>query len=237
MANSREMLRLDAATEEFGAAVRLRVSPRARRMALRVDAAAREIELVLPRGVSRARGLAFLAERRLWVLARLSALPERVPFAAGAVVPVLGAPHRIVVETDPAAPAVAIADGEIRVRGDPAHRARRVRDHLAEMARDEFSRRARPLAASIGRKVARIGVRDGKSRWGSCSSAGNLSFSWRLILAPESILAYVVAHEVAHLVEMNHGRRFWQLVELLSPGSAEARAWLRRNRSRLLCYG
>ena len=221
----------------LGAAVRLRVSPRARRLALRVDAAAREVELVLPKGVSRARGLAFLAERRGWVLSRLEALPERVPFVEGAVVPLLGAPHRIVVETDPAAPPVAIRDREIRVRGAPAHLARRVRDHLVQMARAEFGRRARPLALSIGRQVARIGVRDGKSRWGSCSSKGNLSFSWRLVLAPESVLAYVVAHEVAHLAEMNHGRRFWQIVERLSPGSAAARTWLRRNRSRLLCYG
>ena len=219
------------------AALRVRVSRRARRLALRIDVAAREVELVLPRGVSRARGLAFLAERRGWVLARLGALPQRVPFAAGSVVPVLGLPRRIVVESDPAAPPVAITDREIRVRGEPAHLARRVRDHLAQLARAEFSRRARLLAAAIGRKIARIAVRDGKSRWGSCSSSGNLSFSWRLILAPESVLAYVVAHEVAHLAEMNHSRRFWQLVERLAPHSAEARGWLRRNRSRLLCYG
>ncbi|HEV2301110.1 MAG TPA: SprT family zinc-dependent metalloprotease [Stellaceae bacterium] len=237
MTHSREVLRLDIGAADLGAAVRLRVSARARRLALRVDAAAREVELVLPRGVSRARGLAFLAERRGWVLARLRALPEHVPFAEGAVVPVLGVPHKIVVETDASAPPVAIANREIRVRGDPAHLARRVRDHLGQVARAEFIGRARLLAAAIGRKVAHVGVRDGKSRWGSCSSQGNLCFSWRLILAPESVLAYVVAHEVAHLAEMNHGRRFWQIVERLSPRSAEARAWLRRNRSTLLCYG
>jgi predicted metal-dependent hydrolase len=237
MASSREMLRLDAGAEDLGAAVRLRVSPRARRLALRVDAAAREVELVLPRGVSRARGLAFLAAKRGWVLARLSALPARVPFAESAVVPVLGVPHRILVETDPAAAPVAIVAGEIRVRGDPAHLARRVRDHLALVARAECARRAHLFAAAIGRKVRRVGVRDGKSRWGSCSGEGNLSFSWRLILAPESVLAYVVAHEVAHLAEMNHGPHFWQIVEMLAPGSAAPRAWLRRNRNRLLCYG
>ena len=237
MGNARELVRLDSGAQPLEAAVRLRVSARARRLVLRVDAAARQVELVLPKGVSRARGLAFLAERRGWVLARLRALPQRVPFAEGAVVPILGVPHRIVLETDPAAPPVAIVAGEIRVRGGPAHLARRVRDHLGQAARAELARRARALAAAIDRKPARIGVRDGKSRWGSCSSKGNLSFSWRLILAPESVLAYVVAHEVAHLAEMNHGKRFWQLVERLSPNSAQARAWLRRNRSLLLCYG
>jgi predicted metal-dependent hydrolase len=117
------------------------------------------------------------------------------------------------------------------------HIERRVRDHLVAMARTELAGRARPLAARIGRKLVRVGVRDTKSRWGSCSGRGNLSFSWRLVFAPEPIIDYVVAHEVAHLAEMNHGPRFWRLVESLSPDSAAARAWLKRHRSRLLSYG
>ena len=71
----------------------------------------------------------------------------------------------------------------------------------------------------------------------SCSARGNLSFSWRLIFAPEPVLDYVVAHEVAHLAEMNHGPRFWRLVESLTPGSATPRSWLKRHRSQLLAYG
>jgi predicted metal-dependent hydrolase len=104
-------------------------------------------------------------------------------------------------------------------------------------ARNEFACRARGLSARIGREVARINIRDTKSRWGSCSGRGNLSFSWRLIFAPEWVIDYVVAHEVAHLAEMNHGPRFWRLVESLSPDSAAARAWLKRHRSRLFSYG
>jgi predicted metal-dependent hydrolase len=138
---------------------------------------------------------------------------------------------------DMAARPVAIADGEIRVRGDPAHLPRRVRDHLVALAGSELARRARRLAPEIGCKVARVTVRDTKSRWGSCSGQGSLSFSWRLILAPDSVIDYVVAHEVAHLAEMNHGPRFWRLVERLSPGSAAPRAWLKQHRSRLFSYG
>ncbi len=151
--------------------------------------------------------------------------------------PVLGVPHRICRSLDPAAPPVSIADREIRVRGDPLHLPRRVRDHLARLARDELARRARPLADRIGCQIARVNVRDTKSRWGSCSANGNLSFSWRLILAPEAVVDYVVAHEVAHLVEMNHGPRFWRLVDRLAPGNARQRAWLNRHRARLLSYG
>ncbi len=225
------------AAYDSDACVSIRVSPRARRIALRIDAAERKIELVLPSGVPASHGLRFLATKRAWIAARLAALPQPVRFAEGVIVPVLGIPHRIRREDDPAAPPVAIRDGEIRVRGDSAHLERRVRDHLVAMARAEFADRARRLAAQIGRKLARVGVRDTKSRWGSCSGRGNLSFSWRLIFAPEPVIDYVVAHEVAHLAEMNHGPRFWRLVESLSPDSAAPRAWLKRNRSRLLSYG
>jgi predicted metal-dependent hydrolase len=221
----------------IGAPVAIRVSPRARRIGLRIDAAERRVELVLPRGVSARTGLRFLATKRGWVEARLEALPQPVPFVEGAIVPVLGVSHRIRCEFDLTAPPVRIIDGEIRVHDDPLHLARRVRNHLLGMAQTEISSRAYRLAASIGREVARVSVRDTKSRWGSCSRQGNLSFCWRLILAPESVLDQVVAHEVAHLVEMNHGPRFWRLVESLAPGGAGARAWLKQHRAQLLSYG
>lgn len=215
----------------------IRVSPRARRIGLRIVAAERKVELVLPPGVPASRGLSFVATKRGWIAARLEALPQPVPFAEGAILPVLGVPHRIVRAADAGAPSVAIIDGEIRVRGDPPYLARRVRDHLIAVARREFTHRARRLAARIGKQVLRINVRDTRTRWGSCSGRGNLSFSWRLIFAPEAVVDYVVAHEVAHLVEMNHGPRFWRLVDRLSPEGAAPRAWLKRHRSRLFSYG
>ena len=221
----------------IGAPVAIRVSGRARRVAVRIDSVGGKVELVLPRSVPADAGLRFLAAKREWIAARLAALPQQMPFAEGTTVPVLGVPYRICHDRDRTRPPVEIVDGEIRVGGDPAHLARQVRDHLVFAARDVLAPRALRLAARIGRRVSRITIRDTKSRWGSCSGQGNLSFSWRLILAPEPVLDYVVAHEVAHLVEMNHGPRFWQLVESLTPGSAAPRAWLRQNRNRLLSYG
>jgi len=226
-----------ASALDLGAPVSIRVSPRARRLLLRVDASRRQVELVLPRGVAAEHGLRFLAAQRGWIAARLEALPLPVPFAEGAIVPVFGVMHRICRDGDPTAPPVTIADGEIRVRGAPEHVARRVRDHLVRLARAELSRRARICAARIGRKLARVGVRDTRSRWGSCSAKGSISFSWRLVLAPEPVVDYVVAHEVAHLAEMNHGPRFWRLVHTLAPDCATPRAWLKRHRSRLFSYG
>ena len=127
----------------LGATVAIRVSKRARRLLLRMDAATRRFELVLPPGLPPETALQFLEAQRGWIAARLDSLPARVPFAEGAVVPVLGVPHRICREDDPAAPPVAIRDGEIRVRGGPEHVARRVRDHLVRFARQELARRAR----------------------------------------------------------------------------------------------
>jgi len=219
------------------APISIRVSRRARRVGLRIDAIGHNVELILPRGVSPSTGLRFLAAKREWVAARLQALPQPVPFIEGVVVPVLGVPHRIRRESAPSLPPVRIIDGEIRVRGEPAHLARRVRDHLVITARNELAPRARRLAAQIGREVQRVSVRDTKSRWGSCSGDGNISFCWRLIFAPGPVLDYVAAHEVAHLVEMNHGPRFWRLVDDLTPGRSAARSWLRRHRDRLLSYG
>jgi predicted metal-dependent hydrolase len=222
---------------DLGAPISIRVNARARRLLLRIDPSARQVELVLPQGVPPEHGLRFLETQRGWIAARLEALPRPVPFTEGAIVPVFGAPHRIVRESDPAAPPVSITDGEIRVRGAPDHIARRVRDYLTRLARQELSRRARRYATQIGKPVARVTVRDTKSRWGSCSSEGALSFSWRLVMAPEAVLDYVVAHEVAHLVEMNHGPRFWRLVRTLTPDCATPRAWLKRHRTELLSYG
>ena len=232
-----EDIRRQVAALDLGAPVSIRVSARARRIGLRIDAAERRVELVLPRGVTASQGLRFLVAKREWVATRFRTLHPPLPFVEGAIVPVFGIPHRIRREFDAGAPPVAIVDGEIRVRGEPEHLARRLRDHLVATARREFAHRARRFASRIGKSVARVSVRDTKSRWGSCSGRANLSFSWRLIFAPESVVDYVVAHEVAHLAEMNHGPRFWRLVERLSPGSAVPREWLRRHRNRLFSYG
>jgi predicted metal-dependent hydrolase len=221
----------------LGAPVTIRVSPRARRLSLRVDAAARGIELVLPRRFAAEAAIGFVVRHRGWIAARIAAMPPPLRLADGAIVPVLGVPHRIRRVTAPAASPVTIVDGEIRVRGDAAHLPRRIIDHLKALARREFTARARALAARLGKSVTRVGVRDPKSRWGSCSSTGTLSFSWRLVFAPEAVVDYVVAHEVAHLVEMNHSPRFWRVVASLVPDSAAPRAWLKRHRLELMSYG
>jgi len=219
-------------------ALRLKSHPRARRLALRIAASGEAVELVAPRRCSKAEALRFLEANRAWLDQRLAALPPRLGFAEGATVPILDVPHLIrhMGKMRGRGPAW-IEAGEIRLTGDPAFLARRVRDFLRDLAWRELSARAEKLAHAIGKRVRHVGVRDTTTRWGSCAHTGNLSFSWRLILAPETVLDYVVAHEVAHLAWMNHGVRFWRLVEQLHPDAKAQRLWLNRNRARLMRIG
>jgi hypothetical protein len=113
------------------------------------------------------------------------------------------------------------------------HLARRVRDWFRSEARARIGVLVRDKAAVLGQTPGRITVRDTKSRWGSCSHDGNLSFCWRLVMAPASVLDYVVAHEIAHLAEHNHGPEFWRLVGTLTADVGGGRAWLKRNGGRL----
>ncbi|WP_085555288.1 M48 family metallopeptidase [Azospirillum agricola] len=219
----------------------LRESARATRMTLRVDPGRGLVQVVIPVGVSETDARHFIGRHDGWLRARIAALPPSLPFEDGASIPYLGAEHAIR-HTPELRGATRIEDGVLLVGGQAGHVARRVRDFLVNEARRELATRAREKAATIGARVAAVTVRDTKSRWGSCSSTGRLSFSWRLILTPEPVLDYVVAHEVAHLREMNHSARFWALCASLTTGMGAAgvetpRAWLKANGTRLLRYG
>jgi predicted metal-dependent hydrolase len=123
------------------------------------------------------------------------------------------------------------------VAGQAAHLNRRLADFLQREAKRDLEAVSRQFATKLGLAVRRLSVRDQSSRWGSCSSTGVLSFSWRLILAPTHVLEYLAAHEVAHLVEMNHSARFWRVVNRLVPGHEKAKAWLDAHGADLHRYG
>jgi predicted metal-dependent hydrolase len=217
-------------------ALELRESLRASRLTLRVDPGRDVIQVVVPVGVSETEAARFVSRHADWIRTRLDAMPPRMPFTVGAVVPVLGVNH-VIRHAAGFRGAAHRAANEIRVGGEPDFVARHVRDFLIKESRDELVLRARAKAAVIGKRVAAVTVRDTRSRWGSCASSGRLSFSWRLILTPEPVFDYVVAHEVAHLREMNHSARFWALVATLTPEVEAPRAWLKANGARLLRFG
>lgn len=214
----------------------VRRSPRARRLYLRVDPVEAHVELILPRWVGLQEGLRFANDKRGWLEARLAAIPARTPFADGTVITVFGDP--LTIRHRPEARGAVRRDGtDLVVTGAAEHLARRVRDWVKAQARRELAARSHAVAARIGRHIARVRISDPRSRWGSCSARGGLAYSWRLALAPPAVADYVIAHEVAHLVEHNHGPRFWRVVAELAPEAETAKAWLRRNGNALLRYG
>jgi predicted metal-dependent hydrolase len=206
-------------------AVTVKRSALARRISLRVDAA-RGAVLMLPERVRLAEGERFLLAHRVWLAERLARLPGKVALSDGAEVPLLGVPH-VVRHQPEARRGVWVEAGAILVSGLPEHVGRRTADFLKSEAKRLIVPRAHDMAARLGRKPGRITVKDTRSRWGSCSSAGDLAFSWRLVLAPEQVLDYVVAHEVAHLVEMNHSPAFWAVVESLAGDVRAPKRWLK----------
>jgi len=220
-------------------AVRIFRNKRARRVILRLDDDADGgdgVIVTLPNRASQKEGLALVIDKAGWVLKQLDARLPRVPFADGAVVPLCG--EDFCIRAIPGGRGVVRHEGtEILVAGRPEHLARRVQDWFKGQARGLITEGVREKALMLDKQPGRITIRDTKSRWGSCSHDGNLSFSWRLVMAPLGVLDYVVAHEVAHLAEHNHGPNFWRWVGELTADMGDAKEWLRRNGEALHRYG
>lgn len=205
--------------------VLLRRNRQARRIILRIDPKTDGVALTLPWYASEAEALGFLESQHGWLRKRLDKLPERTPFEPGRTIPILGEDHVIEHRPD-ARRGVWLEDGRVCVSGDIDYLPRRLLDWLKKEAKARLSALAQEKAAELGVSVGRISVRDTTSRWGSCAHDGSLNFSWRMILAPAFVFEFIVAHEVAHIVERNHGPRFHALVQKLTPHEAQAEAWL-----------
>jgi predicted metal-dependent hydrolase len=215
----------------------IRRSDRARR--LRIVVAPDGVEVVLPRKMALHHAEAFVAEKRPWIertLRQYRAAEEElapVRLEDGGEVPYLGLslPLRVKVEPFRTRPGVSRRGGTLHVGvAEPGEEA--VRDALVRWyrrrARIEVAERLDWATLRAGSRYTKLQIRDPSSRWASCSSTGAMSFSWRLLLASEPVLAYVVEHEVAHLDVMDHSRRFWNLLESRCPDYREHERWLRR---------
>ncbi|MGD0144817.1 MAG: SprT family zinc-dependent metalloprotease, partial [Rhizomicrobium sp.] len=203
----RELLRIEGKP----VTITIKLNRRARRLIVKVHPSTGEVTVVAPSQRALNHALEFARSESNWIARRLAEVPAPVAFGPGARIPFRGEEH--IVEAADAGPApVWIDDGEgrriIRVSGRSEHAARRLLDYLKREARKTLIARTGELAQRIGLTPKRITVRDTESRWGSCSADRALSFSWRLILAPDFVLNYVVAHEVAHMRHLNHGVRF-----------------------------
>ncbi len=234
--------RRDAPTDAFvevdgtSLPVTFKRNAQARRIILRMNPKEKGVLLTVPPGTTQHEALAFARSQKAWIAARLKRTPDTIAFAEGILLPVRGVMHTVVHKPMPrrtvwCEESVGEVDAvpEICVSGRIEHLPRRLKDWFKAQARADLVAASERYADLMGLKFTRLSIRDQSSRWGSCSSTGALSYSWRLILAPPDVLDYVAAHEVAHLAEMNHGPAFWSLVERHCPQTKSARHWLKQH--------
>jgi predicted metal-dependent hydrolase len=216
--------------------VRARRHRSARRITLRIDARGDCAILTLPTRTSLKKGIAFAREKADWLAGRLNELPPLTPFEDDAVIPFKDVP--ILIRHFPLAGAKPVLSGGVlHLPGLRNKISGGVKDWLKGEARAALCDAVAEKASLIGRPTPEVKLTDPRTRWGSCSARGRLSFSWRLIMAPPMVLDYVAAHEVAHLVHLNHGARFNDLLAGMAGRQKDARAWLIGEGTGLHRYG
>lgn len=224
--------------------INLRRIASARRFTLRVRAAAQDVVLTMPARGSLAEAKSFATRHAAWIGAKLRQLPEKIPLTPGGLVPLRGTLHQIAYRPGRRR-GVWLEDGALSsgstpvlcVNAEAPFVPRRVRDFLIKEALRDIKAAVEIHTGKLGVAPRKITLRDTISRWGSCSSTGALSFSWRLIMAPPYVLDYLAAHESAHLLHMNHSAQFWAAVARLTADTARAEAWLKAHGSSLLRFG
>jgi predicted metal-dependent hydrolase len=205
--------------------VHLKRSARARRFSLRVSRLDGKVTLSIPSRAREAEAMDFLRGQESWLRATLRAMPDSAVQAVGhsTEIPVAG---RMLTLAQGSGRAIRLEGEMLLVPGDAAQAGARVGAWLKVLARDRLAQASTHYAGRLGRSFTRLTLRDTRSRWGSCSPDGSLMYSWRLIMAPPSVLDYVAAHEAAHLVEMNHSSAYWDVVSSICPGWKRERSWL-----------
>ncbi|MCK5385519.1 MAG: M48 family metallopeptidase [Alphaproteobacteria bacterium] len=219
--------------------VQVKRSKKARRVALRLDPVERIINLVVPEHMPLKTAYNFARQHENWVHKTLEKLPDTISYTHGTILPVFGDQVRLDITTDSALKRTTLKqyDDVLKIKTYQEDPSSRITTHLKKIARAGLSDIASEKADMIGKEIKSVKIRDTKSRWGSCSQDGNMSFSWRLMFAPYNSIDYVVAHEVAHLIHMNHSRKFWKLCKELSFDYENGKRWMKQNGNSLMRYG
>ncbi|MGB8811769.1 MAG: SprT family zinc-dependent metalloprotease [Paracoccaceae bacterium] len=204
--------------------ITLRRSARSRRFSLRVSKLDGRVTLSLPLRARETEAMAFVREQEGWIRRALAGMTPVGAVGFGAVLPFQG---QMLTITPGSGRSVQVQGESLLVPGDPAQVAVRIAAFLKVRARDRLALASDHYAGILGRPYRSLTLRDTRSRWGSCTADGGLMYSWRLIMAPPQVLDYVVAHEVAHLDQMNHSQAFWDVVTRLYPGYQTPRRWLK----------
>jgi hypothetical protein len=206
-----------------------------RKLVLRIDGKERIPILSIPKYCTRKKAIDFVHENMDWIVENLQKLPEQHLFTDGEEISLFG--KKVKISHQPAARCgVMLENNTLIVSGNAEFLHRRVRDYIHKLAAEEFYIRSKKLAAELGCRLNGVCIKDAKTRWGSCSTLGNINYSWRIALAPDFVIDYLVAHEVSHLKHNNHSAAFWQCVASLDSDWKKGRNWLKENGKILYAY-
>jgi predicted metal-dependent hydrolase len=216
----------------------VKISPKAKRLALRLDSRTRKVNLVIPSRASLKKAYEFAESYQSWINDKIDGLPCPVPYQDGTALPIMGRMIVLrIVKTPSKVTRFTLSDTELTVTTPLDDIAPRIGRYLRNLAHEELEKRAHQKAALLNRKLSKFVVRDMKSRWGSCSIDGRMTLSWRLIFAPLPSIDYVISHEAAHLIHPDHGKNFWALCEKISDDFATGHSWMQKMGSSLGRYG
>jgi predicted metal-dependent hydrolase len=205
----------------------------ARRVSIRLTPAGDGVTLTLPARGNLHKAMGFLHQKADWILTHVLQ-DTKVRLIDGASIQVLGEAYQI--QRIEGRGVACLSHGVLQVYGAPEFTARRVKDFLKKHLYAYGVPRVQAMAAALEKTIQSVRIGDTRARWGSCTASGNVTLNWRLIFAPPAILEYVIAHEVAHLGEMNHSPRFWSCVAVLHTDYQNARGWLKREGHTLYRY-
>ncbi|MBR2922788.1 MAG: M48 family metallopeptidase [Alphaproteobacteria bacterium] len=221
-------------SKEFPFDVKVKKTSVAKKLVLRIDTKDHCAILSIPKYCLRKQALKFLQENEVWIINTLANLPKLSNFADGDEISVFGKIYKICHENKHKGTRF---EGDLlKVGGDKVFLHRRVKDFLKKEAVDKLAEISIKTAEKIGVKIASVTVKDTKSRWGSCSTKGNINYNWRIVLAPKEVIDYLVCHEVSHLKHPNHSTDFWSTVESLCPSYKDSRNWLKTHGKELYKY-
>lgn len=218
----------------FDFPLKVNTSFKLRRLNLRIDHKKRIVVLSMPKLYSKKKAFDFINEHIDWIEEKLANLPEIKEFEANETISLFGTAIIICHSNDFGAPK--LIDNQLFVGGDKEFLHRRIKDYIKREAKKRFCAKSKALAEKIGCTLAGVSIKDTKSRWGSCSSLKHINYNWRVALAPDFVIDYLMAHEVAHLKHQDHSNDFWKTVNILCPSADEGKKWLLKNGNALYLY-
>jgi len=219
---------------EFDFPLEVRKSPRTTRLSLRIDAKKHIPVLTMPIFCTEKRALNFVREHEVWVQNALLKTPEIKHFENGEKISLFGQEVQII--HTPEIRLTKFEKNKLLVGGDVEFLHRRVKDYIKKCAKTEFFNRSKILAQKINCELKSVNIKDTKSRWGSCSTLRNINYNWRIALAPEFVINYLMAHEVSHLKHPDHSTEFWDCVKMLCPDMEHGNTWLKKFGKNLNIY-